>query len=106
MVDAFVFSCFLIGCEISRVLDHHNLSVISLGTLTDGAQILIGQRKTFLAIAHILPCAADGVGQRLDALRRHVDNMKRKALRGLSSDARQRGQLFHEPCDLFAVVVH
>src|SRR5699024_6734825 len=106
MIDAVVLSCFFIGCQISGIFHHHNLSLIPGRIAADGTDLLIRQGAANAAVAHMLFCLLNGAGQSRHLLPGHVDNVKRQSLGGFRSDSREPSQLFNQFADMTRIIFH
>jgi len=72
MIDALVFPGLLIGCQIARILNHHDHAVISGRIPADRTLLRIRQGITGPAITDIVPRVHDRIRQSFHPLRRHI----------------------------------
>ena len=56
MIYSFIFSSFLISCQIPGVLYYHDYAVIPLGIFAYRAEFIIGQGQALFAVVYILSC--------------------------------------------------
>ena len=106
MVNALVFSCFLIGHQIPGTLHHHNSTVITLTAGTDRTDVLIRQGTALSAVVDIFLCIQDALRQMLHLVKRHIYNVESKPPGRLGADSGKLPQFFNQLRDLAAVIIH